>query len=1042
VIVTIKPSKNEIYPELDLAFEFFYQITSNKAFLGIVPALNLQAAGENLDDLKTNITRNIQIEFNRFRRNDNLLAIIKTQWFENIEIETVPVNLTLYTFHELKEKKQMKEQKLTNQVTTFLHIDQESAFYMEKEMEQLLNVLTAYNPGSVLLIGEYSSGKSSLISEFARVKNQYGLNDKQIAETTASLLIQRLSEDSGWQDNLAKLCTELNTDKNILYVKNLADLFEVGKYIGNETSMAEYLKEYLTRNQIVMISECTPDEAHYIDLKAPGYLGLFHKILIEKKTEEVELRIIVLKIQQFAKSLNLEIEDTSIEELYRLHKRFSPYSGMPGKTIWALEALIINCKNANEKIDKDKIITTFCNDSGIPRFIIDRSIPMNVEQISNFFNRNIFGQEDAITTITDNIVSIRSELIRAGKPVASLLFVGPTGVGKTETAKVLAEFMFGNRNRMIRFDMSEFSDRFSVLRLTGDMSGHEGLLTSAVRRDPFSVILFDEIEKAHHSFFDFLLQVLGEGRLTDARGKTTDFCSTIIILTSNIGTTSLQLNPVGFVEPLNIADNVVEHYQKEVREFFRPELFNRIDRVIPFKPLDRQSILNIVHREILMFQKRDCFYLWKIKLTVNDDVYAYFAEKGYNLKYGARHLQRKLYEQFLVPLARFINAESTKNDLQINTSLDKELIIFENLNKTNLTKSKVQPPASSLASVITDFTKGNLSKSKIQPAFNISDVMDFFNSVTLCRRQTQCIHLTAVFNIFLSQMDLLDHELGRLKKAGKEPQFWSNKDNASRYKNLHELHEKMIQLTDGFQELELQLFNSFINKSLVADDEIILNLEFENLTTNLDLIKKEIVKVCYPQYNCCVLGIYGNSARLGQLYEIYVSFLRLMNFNYTLHYVVINKEFTTKQKKKREKEEEQKEEEQKNSMYIRKKTWAEIGSEEIITGYELEIKGDLSYLYFQDEPGFHVWYENEHSNFFITVANSPLSVYYTPEGIHRKDFFNKFISRREYYIDSGKSRLIDNKVKIDEGTTSFTPIITKLLQRNFQNKINTYFSLG
>ncbi|MEM1124086.1 MAG: AAA family ATPase, partial [Bacteroidota bacterium] len=180
----------------------------------------------------------------------------------------------------------------------------------------------------------------------------------------------------------------------------------------------------------------------------------------------------------------------------------------------------------------------------MPSFIIDPAVPMDLTAIKQQFNDNVFGQEKAVDSIVNLLASVKTALTKTGKPIASFLFVGPTGVGKTELAKVLAQFMFGHRDKMVRFDMSEYADAYSVMRLTGLSYGSDGLLTAAVRRTPFCVLLFDEIEKAHTNFFDLLLQILSEGRLTDSSGRLVNFCSTIIIMTSNIGASNLQSNRI------------------------------------------------------------------------------------------------------------------------------------------------------------------------------------------------------------------------------------------------------------------------------------------------------------------------------------------------------------------------------------------------------------------------------------------------------------------------------------------------------------------
>ena len=240
--------------------------------------------------------------------------------------------------------------------------------------------------------------------------------------------------------------------------------------------------------------------------------------------------------------------------------------------------------------------------------------------------------------------------------------------------------MFSHRNRMIRFDMSEYSSYYAVLRLIGLGYGSEGILTGAVRQTPFCVLLFDEIEKAHPNFYDLLLQILGEGRLTDSQGKMVNFCSTIIIMTSNIGAERYQRGSIGWKRE-EAGETVDHHFLSEVEKHFRPELFNRIDRVIPFRPLDREVVRAVLDREIKQLYKREGVKFRRLELKVADSVKDHLAVLGYDPKYGARQLQRVVREKLIIPIAEQLNlvdveeqvamaVELVDDQITIKTSLD------------------------------------------------------------------------------------------------------------------------------------------------------------------------------------------------------------------------------------------------------------------------------------------------------------------------------------------------------------------------------------
>jgi ATP-dependent Clp protease ATP-binding subunit ClpB len=271
----------------------------------------------------------------------------------------------------------------------------------------------------------------------------------------------------------------------------------------------------------------------------------------------------------------------------------------------------------------------------------------------------VVGQDDAIHTISNALRRARSGLQDPNRPIGSFIFMGPTGVGKTELTKALAEFMFDNEQAMVRVDMSEFMERHSVSRLIGAPPGYVGYdeggyLTEAVRRKPYSVILFDEIEKAHQDVFNILLQILDDGRLTDGHGRTVDFKNTIIIMTSNIGSQWMQDLSLGEEERQ-------KRTMESLRATFRPEFLNRIDDIITFRALSIEDIRGIIGIQIGLVQKR--LQDRKINLELTDKVREYISEEGYSPVYGARPLKRALQRIIEDSLAtRILEGEIAEGD--------------------------------------------------------------------------------------------------------------------------------------------------------------------------------------------------------------------------------------------------------------------------------------------------------------------------------------------------------------------------------------------
>src|SRR5262249_27641805 len=325
-----------------------------------------------------------------------------------------------------------------------------------------------------------------------------------------------------------------------------------------------------------------------------------------------------------------------------------------------------------EEVDEEDIAATVAKWTGIP---VTRLLEGEIQKLVNMeerLGRRVVGQDDAIRAVANAVRRARSGLADPNRPIGSFLFLGPTGVGKTELARALAEFMFDDERAMIRIDMSEYMEKHTVARLIGAPPGYVGYdeggqLTEAVRRRPYSVILFDEIEKAHADVFNVLLQLLDDGRLTDGHGRTVDFRNTVLIMTSNLASQKIQ--DMAERRPW---EDVRDAAMAELREPFRPEFLNRVDEVIVFKPLTRDQLTKIVDIQVERLRKRLADR--KITLVLTDAARALLAERGWDPVYGARPLKRTIQRLVQDQLAmRLLEGEFAEGDTGEVDAADGEL---------------------------------------------------------------------------------------------------------------------------------------------------------------------------------------------------------------------------------------------------------------------------------------------------------------------------------------------------------------------------------
>jgi len=298
-------------------------------------------------------------------------------------------------------------------------------------------------------------------------------------------------------------------------------------------------------------------------------------------------------------------------------------------------------------------------------------------------HKRVIGQDEAIEAVSDAIRRSRAGLQDMKRPIGSFIFLGTTGVGKTELAKALAEFLFDDENSLIRIDMSEYQERHSVSRLIGAPPGYvgydeSGQLTEAVRRKPYSVVLLDEIEKAHPDVFNILLQVLDDGRLTDNKGRTVDFKNTIVIMTSNVGSHIIQKNLEN--SSAENSDKVFEKTRREVfallKSVIRPEFLNRIDEIIMFKPLNKDEIKEIVKLQFKLIKK--LLEKNQIKISITDAAINYITEAGFDPQFGARPIKRIIQRNLLNELSKMILNGTVHKDSEIAVNLSDGKLIFTN----------------------------------------------------------------------------------------------------------------------------------------------------------------------------------------------------------------------------------------------------------------------------------------------------------------------------------------------------------------------------
>ncbi len=424
---------------------------------------------------------------------------------------------------------------------------------------------------------------------------------------------------------------------------------------------------------------------------------------LTEKTKELELKwtnekSIVVEIRAIKKdleTLRLEAEDAEMKSDLALAAEIR-YGKIPtlkkdlDVKLARLKKLQKSRRILKEEITAEDIAEVVARWTGIPLTKMLEEEREKLEKMEAELDQRVVGQNDAIKRVADVIRRSRAGIGDPNRPIGSFIFLGPTGVGKTELTKALGQFMFNDDKAIIRVDMSEYMERHSMSKLIGSPPGYvgydeSGQLTEAVRHRPYAVILFDEIEKAHPEVFNILLQVIDEGRLTDGKGRVVNFKNTIIILTSNIGSQFVEkMESVGFSNNSQKADynNMKEKVMEALKDNFRPEFLNRLDEVIVFDVLSPEAIKEIVNLRIKVV--RDRLTTKGITLEISDEALSYLAKEGYDPHYGARPLNRLIQNKILNPVASYIISSGVKKGDTVYVSVKSGELLIETKKRKNL----------------------------------------------------------------------------------------------------------------------------------------------------------------------------------------------------------------------------------------------------------------------------------------------------------------------------------------------------------------------
>lgn len=547
----------------------------------------------------------------------------------------------------------------------------------QAEIERVVQILSRRKKNNPILIGEPGVGKSAIVEGLAlRIESEEAgaLKDKRIVSLDIASMVAGTTYRGQFEERMKAVINELHKHKEIiLFVDEIHTIMGAGNAQGS-LDAANILKPALARGEVQCIGATTISEYRKSIEKDGALERRFQKVMVQPTSAEETYTVLTHISEMYGTFHHVQYTEDALRACVKLTDRYITDRFFPDKAIDAMDEAGAwkgkrqEAKGERQEVTEADVAFVVSRMSGVPVQRVAQAEGAQLRQMNKVLKQRVIGQDKAIDTIVKAIQRSRMGLRNPNKPIGTFFLLGPTGVGKTHLAQCLAEEMFGSRDAIVRFDMSEYIEKHTVSLLVGAPPGyvaHEegGKLTEAVRRKPYSIVLFDEIEKAHADIFNILLQVMDEGRLTDRQGRVVDFRNTIIIMTSNVGTR--QLNEfgtgIGF-QADEIDEKQTEHMlTKALNRTFPPEFVNRLDNIVVFHPLNDDALAQILTLELHPLELRLEAMGYKLQLTKKTK--EQLLERSRNRKYGARPLKRAIQTLVEDPITDILLSGEVENKI-------------------------------------------------------------------------------------------------------------------------------------------------------------------------------------------------------------------------------------------------------------------------------------------------------------------------------------------------------------------------------------------